>query len=155
MLFTFSVNRRHLLVACCAILLALTMSGSAPPPQNDVALKVAQAWAQDSLDPVANTLGRAAALNIPLLRSLAAQVIKDRIQNRMDWTFSLPQRAGVSANQYTVVATANVPFDISVLTFQRHFIVAGDFRLLIDTQRQRVLTSDFDVASFRFRQVEQ
>ena len=136
-------------------LVALTTSGADLPNRSQMATMVARAWADTSIGQVADTLGRTATLNTPVLRSVAALIIKDRIQGRIGWTFSTPQRVAGSVYQYDVTATALAPFNIDILMLHLRFTLSGDFRLRIDTSKQAVTESHFDPLSFRFKQLEQ
>jgi len=142
------------LLVALALVTLLTSASAAPNPKQ-LAESVARDWADGSISQVADQLGRAATLNVPLLRTVAGQLIEDKIEDRLIWSFSTPRRVGESPYQYEVRATAGAPFAIDVLNRRLAFTISGDFILQVDTQKQTVTESRFDPGSFRFQQTQQ
>ena len=145
---------RNVLLLLFLAALALTISSSDVPNRSQVAAMVARKWADASISQVAEALGDAATLNVSVLRSVAARVIKDKIRDKINWTFSTPQRVEGSPRQYDVTATALAPLSVDVLLLHLRFTISGDFRLRIDTRTAAVSESHFDPLSFRIKQVE-
>lgn len=118
--------------------------GGGEDPQ-EVAERVAREWTVTSVEEISLRVIDALIADNPILEQIAASQVADQIKQRVSWTYSTPTKE--NDDRYQVVATANMPVDISLAFFQRSYDISLAFNLTIDTKEEQVINWAPDLGS--------
>ena len=139
------MRKKILIFSVVSIFSAISTTGCVSEDLAVVASTVAEDWTKESVSNVSEDIGELVTLNIPLLRSIAASIIKNAIRDVLEWEFSTPSE--ISENRYEVVARAKAQFSIPLVGT---YAVSVDYHLEIDVKNETVIDASIDLGSFSF-----
>jgi len=114
---------------------------------SESAMNVAREWTRSSIDSVSRILGVAATEETPILQNVASSLIRNQIQQRIEWTFSDPEN--LTGVRYRVIATGSAPLEVGLLSHKWRSTASANFELMIDASEKRILESKMLPKSFK------
>ena len=133
-------------VAVMIVAVSFSLPGCGGVNHEEVALQVAQEWADESITAIASDIVDGLIGEFPVLGALATSVIEEQIREHVSWSYSTPIRTAEGRYQITAAANAAVEMSIPVLG-DKAFDVSLDFHLDVDTEKAAVVDSRFDPSS--------
>lgn len=123
-------------LALVAIVSLATACGSGKS-QEEVAIEVASAWVDGSIEEVSNAVVDLVVGESPVLNQIAGDVLADQIRDNVVWSYSASKR-GVE-NEYQVTATASVTLSVDIpLLGTKAYVASMPFILDVDTVAKNV-----------------
>jgi len=118
----------------------------APKDPAVIASEVAEEWTSTNVDSVSKNIANLVANDNPLVEKAIALSIANKINDRISWEYSPPQK--LAEEQYAVVATAYSEIELPLLGNYR---VSVNYNLEIDTKLKQVMAANMDASSFAIR----
>ena len=117
-----------------------------PRSDEEIAAQVAREWTESSIDDISEMVMGLIVGNAPIVADLGANVLAERIRERVSWSYSDPNcpREG----QCTMTATANASFEINIPFVLDETVTAKmPLDLYIDTDERQVANWNVDIRS--------